>query len=529
MQIAASEIKPKPSQHLKNSDGALDIELTEESLESLRGPVPRPVEISSGPSDTMAQTPSFTQDQKSATSNPIVTAQQSPENPGIDNTVTQSIKPILQLASSSNSLAVTVIPLRSDPVALYTSSSSIALTAVPDLSSNPMTLPFNSITQRTSSSSTPAAAATQIPNKALAQSATSIDDQTSPNNIVPISMPQLPSRTRAQATSSANHQFSSSSSNSPANALSRVAIFQSSSLINDQSISIDSILPIPASHLADIPSIHDTSSSSTLAPVVTQLSNDALSQFPSSINHQSSSSFNYDALLTQLQQLPFSTVIHNTSSVGNQSSPSSSFNSNPSHILPSDSMLTNHPPAQNLPTTTLAVIAGSVATQFTAPSAVTNALGLELTETGIVPPGASATPGEIANSAIGYGGDGIEIVQIFPTTTLIVSIVSSFPTAVISTVQGPVVTILASMGIIAPGTSAMQHGGVNGSSVVKGGGSVTGSDGAATGSGNPTETVPGRTNISTVFTGGTKGVNGWSSWLLGFGILVWEVGMLYWM
>ena len=135
---------------------------------------------------------------------------------------------------------------------------------------------------------------------------------------------------------------------------------------------------------------------------------------------------------------------------------------------------------------------------------------------GIVPSGASATPDEVANSAIGNGGNGVEVVQIFPTTTLIVSIVSSVPTAAISTVQGPVVTISASMGIIASGTSAIQNGWGNGSRV-------------ATGNGNPTESVPGHTNVSTVFTGGAEGVNGWSNWLLGFGILVWKVGMMSWL
>ena len=378
-----------------------------------------------------------------------------------------------------------------------------------------------SIYSLASSSSTSAVAATQVPSRALAQSASSIDDQSSPNNIVPISMPQLPTRTRTQATSSANHQFNSSSSSSPAIAVSQIPISQSSSSINHQSISIDSISPIPASHLADIPRVHNTSSSSTLAPVITQLSNNALSQSPSSINHQSSSSFNNDALPTQLQQLPFNTETHNTSSVGYQSSPSSSLNSNPSHILPSDSMLTDHPPAQIFPTTTLAVIAGSSATQTIVPGGtVSSAVGLAnatLARIGIVLPGASATPGEMANSAIGNGGNGVEVVQIFPTTTLIVSIVSLVPTAATSNVQGgPVVEMSASMDIIAPGTSAIQNGWGNGSRVV-------------TGNGNPTESASGRTNVPIGFTGGAEGVNGWSNWLLGFGILVWEVGMVFWM
>ena len=120
----------------------------------------------------------------------------------------------------------------------------------------------------------------------------------------------------------------------------------------------------------------------------------------------------------------------------------------------------------------------------------------------------------MANSATANGGNGAEVAQILPTTTLIISAISSFPTTTISTMQGSVVAISASRGIIAPGTSAIQNGG-NGSRVI-------------TGSGNPTESVPGHTNVSTVFTGGAEGGSGWSNWLLVFGILGWEVAMVYW-
>ena len=378
--------------------------LSKSFLVPVPGTISTSGDVSSGPMNTLAQIPISTQDKKSVTSNPFVTARQSPGNLVIDNTVTQSTSSILQPASSSSSLAVTVIPLPDNPVALYTSSIS---------------------------------------------------------------------------------------SSSPAITVSQMPISQSSSSTNYQSISVNSISPIPASHLADTPRIHSTSSSSTLAPVVTQLSNNAISQYPSPIYHQSSSSFNNGALPSQLQQLSFNTVTHNTSSVGYQGSPSSSLNSNPSHTLPLDSTLTDSPLAQIFPATTLAVITDSLATQTTVPGAVTGVGGLgivELTETGIVPTGASA----------------------------------------MSTAQGPVATISASMGIFSPGTSAMQHGGVNGSSVITGGGSATGSDGAATGKGNSTKSVPGHTNVSTVFTGGTERVNGWSNRLLGFGLLVWEVGMVFW-
>ena len=174
---------------------------------------------------------------------------------------------------------------------------------------------------------------------------------------------------------------------------------------------------------------------------------------------------------------------------------------------------------------------------------------------GIVPPEASATPGETANTAIDIGGDGVEVVQIFPITTLIVSTISSIPTATTSTVE-TTVPISASLGVVTLGTSVIQSGGNgggggNGSSAVTANASAMGSrsttgnvsatvsgsttrsvsttgSGNPTEIGNPTETASGHTSVPVVPTGAAEGVTRWESWWLEFGLLVWGVGMVYW-
>ena len=447
-------------------------ELVESSLEPLHGAMLTPGGDPSGPSDTKTITPISTQDQESITSNPVVTVPQSPVNPVTHNSLTQSSSSVLPQTSTSSSSVVSV---------------------------------------------------TQLPNNPVAQSTSSIENQASSDKILPSLMPQLPSFPRVQATSSTTHQIgsSSSSSSSPAIAVSQnlnSPISQFSSSIKHEAISTNNISPIPASQLPDTSRVQSTSSSSTLANAVTPLPNHPMSQTPSSINQQSSSSFNTDTPPSQLQQLSFNTVIHVIPSMGYQTSSSS--NSNPSQTLLSDSMVTDHPPTPIFPTITLDLLTSPLAIQTIAPEATTSsAVGLAnamLAGMSIVPPEASTTPDKGTNGGLESGGNGVEVVQIFPTATLIVSIVSSVPTAATSTVQGPVVTISASMGIIAPGTSAIQNGWGNGSRV-------------ATGNGNPTESVPGHTNVSTVFTGGAEGVNGWSNWLLGFGILVWDVAMIFWL
>ena len=226
-------------------------------------------------------------------------------------------------------------------------------------------------------------------------------------------------------------------------------------------------------------------------------------------------------------------------------------------------MLTDHSPAQIYNATTLAIIPGPSATQNTLPAAAgSSAVGpANATLAGIstLPPQASATPGGKANGATGSGGNGAEVVQVFSTTTLVVSIVFSVPAATTSTVA-PIVSISACMGIVPPGTFATSiepasstiqsggngGGGGNGSSLVTGSGittpsgSATGSSSATgsgsatrsslvTGSGTATESVSSHTSVPVVPTGGAEGATRWESWWLELGILVWGFGMVFWL
>ena len=368
----------------------------------------------------------------------------------------------------------------------------------------------------------------------------------------------------------------------------RNAIAQTDISTQDQK-SITSNPVVTVTQLSVNPVIHDpltqiNSSSSSSVFSVIQAPKSLMAQSTSPIDHESSSSFNNNIPPTSLPHLPSKTVPPTATSMNHQtsSSSSSSSNGNPFQTLLSNSMLTNHPPAQNLPTTTLVGVPVPTAVQTVLLEIViSSAAGLAdaiLAGMGIVPPGASATPGEVANGAIESVGNGVEVVQIFPTTTLIVSTVSSVPAAATSIVEGPIVLLSASMGILPPvatatpgkpANSAMQSGGNAGgggnrSSVVTGSGSATGSSlvtgsgsatgrgiatgsgiatgrgsatgrgiatgsGSSTGSGNPTESGSGRTNVPIVPTAGAEGINGWQTWWLGFEILVWGVGMVYWM
>lgn len=149
--------------------------------------------------------------------------------------------------------------------------------------------------------------------------------------------------------------------------------------------------------------------------------------------------------------------------------------------------------------------------------------------TGILPLEESATPDKVANAAIESVGNGVEIVQTLPTTAFIVFNIPLVAAAADSSVE-LIVPISASMGIVPPGTSAasvtpakstIQSGG-NGSSAVTGSGTTTGS-------GNPTESISGQTNVPIISTGEAKVVNRWESWWLKFEMLVWGLGMVYWM
>ena len=177
--------------------------------------------------------------------------------------------------------------------------------------------------------------------------------------------------------------------------------------------------------------------------------------------------------------------------------------------------------------------------QYTSAVGLANAI---LAGMPILPLEVSAPPGKVANSAIESGGNGIEVVQIFLITTLIVSTVSSVPAAATSAVEGPIVLISAGTGIIPSGKSATL--GASANSAIPSGGSVGGGDkgggggnrssvitgsGSTTGSGNPTESVSGHTTVPIVSTGGAEGVTRCDSWWLKFEMLVWGLGMVYWM
>ena len=118
---------------------------------------------------------------------------------------------------------------------------------------------------------------------------------------------------------------------------------------------------------------------------------------------------------------------------------------------------------------------------------------------------------------------------------------NSTVSSVLAATTGAVEPISVGTGIVSPGTSATlgepadnaipsggnvgvgdkEGGGGNGSSVITGSGSTPGT-------GNPTESVSGHTNVPVVSTGGAEGVTRCESWWLEFGILVWGVRMVYW-
>ncbi|KAK0512307.1 hypothetical protein JMJ35_005435 [Cladonia borealis] len=256
------------------------------------------------------------------------------------------------------------------------------------------------------------------------------------------------------------------------------------------------------------------------------------------VSNQDQNSVTSNAVVT-IPQHAFKTVPHPTTSMEYQTSSSSHSTRNPFQTIYSNSTLTNHSPAHNPPTTTLAGVPVPTAVQTVLLEVIiSSGAGLGdaiLAGLGIVPPGASATPGETANSAIDIG---VEVVQILPTTTLIVSAISSIPTAATSAVP-PIVSISASLGVVSLGTSAILSGGNESSAVTAnasamGSGSTTGTGSAivsitTTGSGNPTESASGHTSVPVVPTGGAEGANVCENWWLEFGLLVWGVGMVFWM
>ena len=253
-----------------------------------------------------------------------------------------------------------------------------------------------------------------------------------------------------------------------------------------------------------------------------------MAQTPISTQDQKSANSNPVITLPQ----PFiKTVPPTTTSMDYQTNPSS--NRNRIQTLPSNSTLTDHPPVQNLPSTTLVGVPVPTAVQTVLLEVIiSSAAGLgDAISAGMVilPPGASAMRLEMVNGAIESVTNGIEVVHIFPTTTLIFSTVSSVTAAATNAVQ----PMSASLGTIPRGPSAIKTsgnggGGGNGSSVVTGTGGYTGT-GSTTGSSVSTESVPSHTAVPVVPTGGAKGANGWEIWWPGFEVLVWGVQMVFWM
>ena len=180
--------------------------------------------------------------------------------------------------------------------------------------------------------------------------------------------------------------------------------------------SVDSVIQLhhkPVAQSSDTILQQASATSSPVAPVI-QFLGIPIAQSTSRINHPfSSSSDNYNTLLTPFPNLASKIRPHVTAS--NIYQTSSSSNSNPSPTTPSDSILPDHPPAQFSPTTTLDVVlrplAGqTIVAEATASSTVELPHGL-LGNMGILPPGVSITPGKLRDSAIQSGGMGVEAVM----------------------------------------------------------------------------------------------------------------------
>ena len=250
-----------------------------------------------------------------------------------------------------------------------------------------------------------------------------------------------------------------------------------------------------------------TSSSSVVSD--TQLPKTLMAQSSSRINHSSRSSVNNDkTLLTSFPHPTSKTGPHAATSISYQTSSSSSSSSNcdPSPTNPSDSMPTGQLPTHAFPATTLVVVVVPLATQTIVPEATaSSAVGLVhtiLAGMGIVPPGASASPGKTVYSAIQSGSNG----------------------------SG---SVTGSGSITGTGITT-GSGFTTGNGTATGTGSTTGS-GTATGTGsptvsrNPTASVTGHTAVPTVSTGEAKAVHEWANRWLEFALLIWGVGMVYWM
>ena len=184
---------------------------------------------------------------------------------------------------------------------------------------------------------------------------------------------------------------------------------QASTSTSTSTSSVDSVIQLhhkPVAQSSDTILQKASTTSSPVAPVI-QFLGIPIAQSTSRINHPfSSSSDNYNTLLTPFPHLASKIRPHATASNIYQTSS----NSNPSPTTPSDLMLPDHPPAQFSPTTTVDVVLRPLADQTivaeaTASSAVELPHGL-LGNTGILPPGASITPGKLRDSAIQSGGDG---------------------------------------------------------------------------------------------------------------------------